>query len=333
MSLTGAYGGEKWSPRTQSRRDEMASVWGDWGSGSECSRLQAVLLHRPGRELDEIVDFDAAQMRADIRPDVARAQHDALADAYRAEGVTVHYVEGYRPDKPNQMFCRDLMTMTPEGAILARPASTVRAGEERFVAEALGVLGVPVLMSVHGTGTFEGADAMWAAPDLCFVAEGLRTNRTGAEQVAWALGNIGVMVERVVLPYGAMHLDGMLNFAAPDLAVVWPRRTPMNVVRVLAERGVRIVHLLDEPDDARLPARQLRRPRPEPHPDADRRTPPESDLRGRGHCLHRSRCQRTHQSGRRYPLPHRLPEACGSGRSQMNRRGTEDTENAENAGR
>src|SRR6185437_14487539 len=55
-------------------------------------------------------------------------------------------------------------------------------------------------------------------------------------------------VERVALPYGAMHLDGMLNFAAPDLAVVWPRRTPMNIVRALQERGVRILHLLDEPE-------------------------------------------------------------------------------------
>ncbi len=249
MSLTGAYGGEAWSPRTQSRREEMASVWGDnWGSGSECARLRAVLLHRPGPELDGITDYDAAQMRADLRPDVARQQHDALANAYRAEGVDVHYVAGYRPDKPNQLFCRDLMTMTPEGAILARPASTTRAGEERFVAEALGTIGVPVLMSVHGTGTFEGADAMWAAPDLCFVAEGLRTNAAGAAQVTWALQSIGVTVERVILPYGAMHLDGLLNFAAPDLAVVWPRRTPMNVVRVLRERGARIVHLLDEPE-------------------------------------------------------------------------------------
>lgn len=248
MSLTGAYGGTAWSPRTQTRREERVEVWGDWGCGSECTRLRAVLLHRPGPELDAIEDYDAVQMRADLRPDVARQQHDALASAYRAEGVSVHYVAGYRPDKPNQLFCRDLMTMTPEGAILARPASTVRAGEERYVGEALGALGVPVLMSVHGGGTFEGADAMWAAPDLCFVAEGLRTNRTGAEQVTWALESIGATVERVQLPYGAMHLDGLLNFAAPDLAVVWPRRTPGHIVRVLHERGVRVLHLLDEPE-------------------------------------------------------------------------------------
>src|SRR6476469_9289870 len=176
MSLTGAYGGEKWSPRVQSRREEMDHIWGDWGSGSECSRLKAVLLHRPGRELDEIEDFDAAQMRADLRPDLARAQHDDMAAAYREDGIAVHYVEGYRPDKPNQLFCRDLMTMTPEGAILARPASTVRAGEERYVAEAPGRARVAIPNGLHRNRPFEGAGGILAGPDLLFVPEGLRTN-------------------------------------------------------------------------------------------------------------------------------------------------------------
>ena len=101
MSLSAAYGGGKWSPRTASMREEMAETWGDWGVASECGRLRAVLLRRPGPELDEIVDFDAVQMRADLRPELAREQHDALAAAYRAHGVAVHYVERGRPDKPN----------------------------------------------------------------------------------------------------------------------------------------------------------------------------------------------------------------------------------------
>src|SRR3712207_863332 len=98
MALTAAYGGGKWSPRASSLRDELATTWGDWGVGSECGRLRAVLLRRPGSELDEIVDYDAAQMRADVRPDVARAQHDALVAAYRAHGVAVYPVERARPD-------------------------------------------------------------------------------------------------------------------------------------------------------------------------------------------------------------------------------------------
>jgi len=253
--LTAAYGGAKWSPRTASLREELSagardqdgSPWGGWGVSSEYGRLRAVLLRRPGSELDEIADFETAQMRADLRPEVARAQHDALADAYRAHGVAVHYVERTRPDKPNALFMRDLVLMTPEGAIVTRPASTVRAGEERYVAEALARLGVPILMTVHGQGTFEGADVAWVDRDLCFLADGLRTNREGADQVERMLREIGVReVVRVGLPYGAMHLDGLLSLISRDLAVVWPRRTPYAVVRTLRERGVRLIEVEDE---------------------------------------------------------------------------------------
>jgi N-dimethylarginine dimethylaminohydrolase len=246
-SLSGAYGGEKWSPRTEAFREDMPEVWGDWGSGSECGTLRAVLLRRPGPELDAIEDFDAVQMRDDLNPDLARAQHDAMAEAYRSHGVAVHYVENGRLDKPNGMFMRDLMLMTPEGAIITRPASTVRAGEERFVAEALGRIGVPILMSVHGRGTFEGADVMWVDENLCFLAEGLRTNEDGANQVERMLLEIGVkQVVRVGLPYGAMHLDGLVNFPDRDCAVVWPQRTPLKIVETLRRRGFRILEVKDE---------------------------------------------------------------------------------------
>lgn len=247
VSLTSAYGGSNWSPRLSTMTEDMPEVWGDWGSSSEIGKLRAVLLRRPGPELDQITDYDAVQMRADLDAETARRQHDALADAYESRSVRVFYVENGRLDKPNSYFVRDLMLMTPEGAIITRPASTVRAGEERFVAEALGRLGVPVLMSVHGSGTFEGADVMWIDRATCFLAEGLRTNREGADQVERVLREIGVAeVVRVQLPWGAMHLDGLFNILDRDLAVVWPRRTPFPVVRALRERGFRIIEVVDE---------------------------------------------------------------------------------------
>jgi len=247
MTLTAAYGGAKWDERVASQREDMPRWWGDWGVSSECGTLRAVLVHRPGPELDDIVDFDAVQMRADLDPALARVQHDAMTAAYRAHGVAVYNVDGWRKDKPNQMFMRDLMLMTPEGAIITRPASNVRAGEERYVAEALGTHGVPILMTVHGRGTFEGADVTWVNKDLCFLAEGLRTNEEGANQVERMLREIGVAeVVRVGLPWGAMHLDGLLNILDRDLAVVWPRRTPLKVVQKLRERGFRFVEVEDE---------------------------------------------------------------------------------------
>ncbi|MGE3796421.1 MAG: dimethylarginine dimethylaminohydrolase family protein [Thermomicrobiales bacterium] len=246
-SVTSAYGGDKWDQRLRTFRQEMADWWGDWGVGSECGVLRSVLLRRPGSELDGIDDFDAMQMRAPVVPEIARAQHDALSAAYQSHGVAVHYVPRGRPDKPNGFFIRDLMLMTPEGAIITRPASNTRAGEERFVAEALGAIGVPILMTVHGNGTFEGADVCWVDEDLCILAEGLRTNRAGADQVERILREIGVAeVLRVGLPWGAMHLDGLLNILDRDLAVVWPRRTPFRVVEALRHREFRLIEIPDE---------------------------------------------------------------------------------------
>jgi N-dimethylarginine dimethylaminohydrolase len=60
------------------------------------------------------------------------------------------------------------------------------------------------------------------------------------------LRQIGVRdVIRVGLPYGAMHLDGCLSILDRDLAVVWPQRTPLAVVRTLRERGFRLIDVVD----------------------------------------------------------------------------------------
>ncbi len=61
------------------------------------------------------------------------------------------------------------------------------------------------------------------------------------------LREIGVAeVVRVGLPYGAMHLDGLLNILDRDLAVVWPRRTPFAVAATLRECGFRLIEVEDE---------------------------------------------------------------------------------------
>ena len=99
--------------------------------------------------------------------------------------------------------------MTPEGAILGRPASTVRAGEERWIARRLADLGIPIARTVRGQGTFEGADAMWLDATTVLVGRGLRTNAEGAAQVAATLGEMGVETIVVDMPWGTMHLMGM----------------------------------------------------------------------------------------------------------------------------
>ena len=241
-----AYGGEGWSPRRTSTREELGSIWRGYAIDSEYAPLRAVLLHRPGPELDEVADPDEAQMVDDVDVQRARRQHDAIADAFRASGVEVHYVRPSHSPPPNLMFVADLMVMTPEGAVLGRPASTVRAGEERWVAGRLSALGIPILRSVRGRGTFEGADAAWLDLKTAMVATGLRTNREGAAQVRSILEEMDVTVVDVELPYGAMHLMGQLRFADRDLAVAWPGRVPFGAVETLRARGYDVIFLPDE---------------------------------------------------------------------------------------
>jgi N-dimethylarginine dimethylaminohydrolase len=177
--------------------------------------------------------------------DVARAgeEHDAMAQAFRDHQVTVHPVDpGARP-RPNQMFCADLVFLTPQGAILARPASTVRAGEEREVARRLADLGIPILRSISGEATFEGADAAWLDPTTVVVAHGLRTNPRGIAQIAEVLADMQVDVVAADLPFGTMHLMGLLRIVDRDLAVAWPRRTPHVVVHACRERGMQVIFL------------------------------------------------------------------------------------------
>jgi N-dimethylarginine dimethylaminohydrolase len=187
-----------------------------------------------------------------LRPlDISRAQqqHDALAAAYRSLGVAVHYVEPDALPPPNLLFVADLIFLTPEGAVVGRPASTVRAGEERFVSRRLAALGIPILRTVRGTAAFEGADAAWLDAHTILLATGLRTNADGASQVACLLAEMGVEAIQVGLPLGAMHLMGVLRMADRDLAFAWPGQVPFAAVDALSRRGVHVALLPDAPPE------------------------------------------------------------------------------------
>ena len=233
-----AYGGENWTPRISTHRDEIGSVWNACGIDSEWRPLKSVLLHCPGEELDASRDDpEAVLMLAPVDLGRARAEHQAMAETYRAQGIEVHEVDPRQPCEPNLMFCADLFVMTPEGAILSRPASTVRAGEERQVARRLADIGIPILKTLTGDAVFEGADLMWIDARTAIVGRGLRTNDAAVSQLTSLLGEIGVELIVVDSPFGIMHFMSLLRIVDRDLAICWPRRTPHACVRLLEERG------------------------------------------------------------------------------------------------
>ncbi len=227
---------------------QMNQLWGDWGCDSEVGRLRAVLLRRPGAEIENLPeDLSSVLFAGRMDPVRAREQHDAMADLYRANGVQVHYIEKMQEHEPNGMFVRDLVAMTPEGAIVARPGTSVRRGEARYAAEALARLGVPILRTIAGSGTFEGADLMWFGRDLAFVGVSRRTNAEGNRQVRAELERMGVgEVVTIQVPWAEAHFDGMMAPLDRKLAAVYVGQVPYTAVEALLRHGFRILEIDSE---------------------------------------------------------------------------------------
>ncbi len=237
-----AIPGERWFPKETFFEEDLPLYWGDWGVSSEVEKLRAVLLRRPGREVE---NFDATANRFSDEPidvELMRKQHDAVADVYRQHGAKVYYVEEQREDRPNAVFCRDLMFMTPEGAIITRPGMAARRGEERYIAKALADIGVPIVRTINGDGMFEGANAMWVDRKTVVLSTGSRCNRSGYEQVEYELKRMGVTdVIHMQQPYSNIHIDGLMNAASNDVVMAHVSQVPYDVIDVLKKKGYKIL--------------------------------------------------------------------------------------------
>lgn len=248
-ALPATYGGSGWQPRDETLGQEIAGgrIWRHSGSHSEWGPLREVVLSWPGEELNFSGPPNDLLMRA--RPDLEalRLQTKALADFYEAQGVTVHLARPSSLPPPNFLFMRDLFWATPQGVVLARPAAQQRAGEERYAAETLARLGVPMIYYPHGSATFEGADALWLDQTTVLLGVGVRTNAAGAGQLASLLGTMGISVLEVTLPPGVQHLLGVVNFVDRQLAVLHGGKASPELRELLASRGISTLVL--PPDD------------------------------------------------------------------------------------
>ena len=235
--------GERWFPKETSFEEDITEYWGEWGVCSEVETLRAVLMRRPGKEVES---FDPKAARFSDEPidvELMRRQHDNVAKVYTDFGAKVYYVEHQLEDRPNAVFCRDLMFMTPEGAIITRPGMAARRGEERYVAEALAKIGVPILKTIAGDGMFEGANAMWVDRHTCVVSTGSRCNRSGYEQVKTELERMGVTVYHMQQPYSNIHIDGIMNAISHDKVLVHAAQVPYDIIDMLKKKGYEILEI------------------------------------------------------------------------------------------
>ena len=118
-----------------------------------------------------------------------------------------------------------------------------RRGEERYVAEALAKIGVPILKTITRDGLFEGANAMWVDASTCVVSTGARCNKSGFEQVKTELERMGVTVYHMHQPYSNIHIDGILNPLSHDKVLCHAAQVPYDIIDMLKHKGYEILEI------------------------------------------------------------------------------------------
>lgn len=249
-ALPATYGGPGFTIRAQDHAEDVAEgrLWRRVGARSEWRRLREVALARPPQSLDDVQDPDEWHMLA--VPDRGRiaGELDALARLFAAEGVGVVRLGAGPATPPNFLFLRDLVFTTPDGCVVGRPGSPVRAAEARTAQAGLAAMGVPLLGLPTGTATFEGADALWLDDRTLLLGTGRRTNAAGKAWVERLLAPQGVEVIAVPLPLGVQHLLGTVLRLDRDLAVVDRERLPAGARTALEGRGVELIELEPSPE-------------------------------------------------------------------------------------
>ena len=241
MNDPATYGGPGWKQRSGTHGEDVRAgvVWRACGATSEVGKLRQVVLAWPDQVFPPGEPDDSLML---AWPDPARLQAQALAVGafYDAQAVEVHWVRAPAAP-PNIIFQRDLLFMTSEGAVLARPGATPRAGEVRWTAATLAAAGVPIIGVPRGNALLEGADALWLRPDVVLVGIGRRTNLEGAAFVASIVGDLGASVVRVTLPPAVQHLLGVVNFLDHDLAAVRADKVTDEILGLLRQASIETI--------------------------------------------------------------------------------------------
>lgn len=239
--------------------DQLTTYWGRaWGVNNDVGRIRAILVHRPGAEMNVVDpskriesigsfgDLEAGwYFQSDSVPPVAsmQAQHDALTAALVEKGIEVHHVDGVDDGRLKSCYTRDPLIMVNGGAIVCRMGTRVRRGEELAITRTLARLGIPILRTLSGSALMEGGSFAWINPKTAVIGCGIRVNREGAAQIGEVLARQGVELNTIDLTGYDIHIDGSFLMIDRDLALIDPTGLPYSFIERLKELGVRTVEI------------------------------------------------------------------------------------------
>lgn len=215
-----------------------------FGAQSMTAPLREVLVKRPGAAFARAFDDPAHGFRHPVDLALAVAEHDAFSDLLARLGVRVHEL-GTETTSPDLVYPFDPLLVTDRGAIPLRSGKRNRRGEEVALEAWTLAHGIPTIGRIEAPGTVDGGDTFWLRPDLFCIGRSLRTNRSGAAQLASLVGG---RVEILDVAYDAgpdecLHLLSVISPVADDLAVVYLPLLPAGLYELLMELGIRLIHV------------------------------------------------------------------------------------------
>lgn len=238
---------------------ELETYWGRaWGIDNDVGRMRAVLVHRPGAEMNvvdpgkripEIGSYgDPAEgwyFQSDRVPPLTemQAQHDGLVAALEAEGVEVFSVAGDAGKRLKSCYTRDPLIMVKGGAIICRMGARIRRGEELAITRTLAQLGIPILRTLSGSALMEGGSFAWIDSKTAVIGCGIRVNREGAAQVGEVLKRQGVELIVTDLVGYDIHIDGAFLMVNRDLALINPAGLSYAFIQDLKALGVETIEI------------------------------------------------------------------------------------------
>lgn len=230
-----------------------------YGLNTEYGRLSSVLLYKPGIEINNYPDPAKIDQLRQIDHTVISTEFDTVIQTFESFDVKVIQIDSAPLSDDrwylyNMMYCRDLLFMTPEGAIIGNMANSSRKSEVLYAERTLKDNDIPVLMKISGGGRFEGADALWVNKKLVVVGVGNRTNKEAYEQIKYQLSKMNV--DCIALPSfqtKTQHILGTVQFVDHDLVLVRSGITDKQVSDFLIKQQYQVLNV---PENAEVRTRQ-----------------------------------------------------------------------------
>jgi len=212
--------------------------------------LRRALVKRPGAAFGRAFQDPALGFLHPVDLPRAQREHKALVSLLTSLGVQVETLD-VESGSADDIYTFDPLLVADQGAIALRSGRASRRAETPLLNGWTTDHGIPTLGTIEAPGTVDGGDTFWLRPDLLCIGRGLRTNDTGARQLASLATAAGGAARIFDLPYWhgpgeLLHLLSVISPVADDLAVVYEPLLPAGLWELLGDLRIRLIAVPEE---------------------------------------------------------------------------------------